>query len=132
MSEVQQYEKSCGAVVFRAAEGVVQYLLVRGHEGFWGFPKGHVEAGESEQATALREIREETGLDVALVDGFRTTNAHTLAREGKLNTIKQNVYFLAQCPRQTPSRRKARSPGSPLWTMPRRWLSFSSKAIAGS
>ena len=104
MSEAKRYEKSCGAVVFRAEEGEIKYLLVRGHEGFWGFPKGHVEPGESERETALREIREETGLNVALVDGFRTTDAHTLAREGKPNTIKQNVYFLAKYARQTPVR----------------------------
>jgi len=45
---------------------------------------------------ALREIKEETGLDVAFMEGFRVTDEHNLAREGCPNTIKQTVYFLAE------------------------------------
>ena len=87
-------EKSCGAVVFcRTAQGV-RYLLVRGHGGFWSFPKGHMEAGETERETTLREIREETGLTVRLLDGFRTADRHSLAREGFPDRIKETVYFL--------------------------------------
>ena len=56
-----------------------------------------MEAGETEQETALREIKEETGLTVTLVDGFRVIDEHNLAREGRPNTIKQTVYFLAKC-----------------------------------
>ena len=57
------YEKSCGAVVFRKYHGNIELLLIK-HVvgGHWSFPKGHVEAGESERQTALREVREETGL----------------------------------------------------------------------
>lgn len=107
MSEMKQYEKSCGAVVFTMAPEGTKYLLVRSLEGFWGFPKGHMELGETELETALREIKEETGLDVRLLDGFRTTDEHTLAREGHPERIKQIVYFLAAydhqefCPQET-------------------------------
>ena len=71
------------------------------HGGYWVFPKGHVEAGESEHETALREVKEETGLDVTLVDGFREKDEHNLAREGRPNTIKQTIYFLANYENQT-------------------------------
>lgn len=96
MSEELFYEKSCGAVVYCQKDNDIKYLLVCEHSGFWVFPKGHMEAGESEQETALREIKEETGLDVALVDGFWTKDEHNLAREGRPNTIKQTIYFLAE------------------------------------
>ena len=88
------WEKSCGAVVFTRENGQVKYLLVANLEGIYGFPKGHVEAGETETATALREVREETGLTVRLIDGFRTTDEHAIPQ--KADTMKQVVYFLGE------------------------------------
>ena len=44
----------------------------------------------------MREVKEETGLDVTFVDGFRVKDEHNLAREGRPNTIKQTIYFLAK------------------------------------
>ena len=69
-----RHEKSCGAVVFTMVGDTLKYLLVHSVNGFWGFPKGHVEAGESEYDTAKREIREETGVNVTFIDGFRATD----------------------------------------------------------
>lgn len=102
MSEELRYEKSCGAIVYCQKEDGIKYLLVREHNGFWVFPKGHVEEGESEHETALREVKEETGLDVTFIDGFQVKNEHNLAREGRPNTIKRNVYFLAKYENQEP------------------------------
>ena len=89
-------EKSCGAVVFTREGGTIKFVIIRSLEGFYGYPKGHMEAGESEEQTALREIREETGLDVSLLEGFRTEDAHALVREGRPDVTKQIVYFLAE------------------------------------
>lgn len=88
------WEKSCGAVVFTKLNGQVKYLLVANLEGIYGFPKGHVEEGETETDTALREVREETGLTVRLIDGFRTTDEHAIPQ--KADTMKQVVYFLGE------------------------------------
>ena len=90
-------EHSCGAVVFREDNGERKYLLICGGAGFWGFPKGHIEEGETEEETALREIWEETGCEVCILDGFRTEDAHALEREGKPDTIKFITYFIASC-----------------------------------
>ena len=40
-------EKSCGAIVYRKQEGVIQFLLIHQTLGHWTFPKGHVEDGET-------------------------------------------------------------------------------------
>ena len=62
-----QRETSAGGVVYRLAEGEPLFLLIRDSYANWGFPKGHLEAGERADEAALREVREETGLrDVQL------------------------------------------------------------------
>ena len=88
------HEKSCGGVVFTRHEREIQYLIIRNIGGNCGFPKGHTEAGETEQETALREIREEVGLRVSLIDGFRAEDTYLL--HGKPGVEKQVVYFLAE------------------------------------
>ena len=89
-----QYEKSCGAVVFTRVDGEIRYVLAQNLEGYYGFPKGHMEPGETEVETALREIREEVGLSPRLIDGFRTCDEHPIPK--KPGVIKQVVYFLAE------------------------------------
>lgn len=92
-------EKACGAIIFTKVGNERKYVILRGigvYRKYCGFPKGHVEAGETERETALREVKEETGLDVVLYDDFRTVDEHALAREGRPNDKKTNVYFLAE------------------------------------
>jgi len=84
-------EKSCGAIVYRKQAGKLQLLILRHRMGgHWSFPKGHVEDGETEVETALREVKEETGLTIELYDGFREQVSYS-PRPG----IKKDVvYFL--------------------------------------
>ena len=88
------YEKSCGAVVFTRINNEIKYLLIRSLTGVYGFPKGHVEDGETEEETALREVREEVGLEVKLILGFRSEDEYLLP--GKRDTLKRVVYFLGE------------------------------------
>ena len=85
-------EKSCGALVYRLLDDNRTQLLLLKHRygGHWSFPKGHVERGENEVQTALREIKEETGLSVDLQNGFRECVSYS----PKPNVKKQVVYFL--------------------------------------
>ncbi len=91
------YEKSCGAVVFRNgidAEGNdTKYVLMIKHTAHsrHSFPKGHVEPGESEIMTAQREVFEETGIHIRIVDKFRQT-VHYSPRPNVKKTV---VYFVA-------------------------------------
>jgi len=56
-------EVSAGGIVFRRdAAGVLRFLLIKDSYGNWGFPKGHLEDGESPADAAFRETEEETGL----------------------------------------------------------------------
>lgn len=92
-----RYEKSCGAVIYRQANGLREYLLVQnkkpGAKGHWGFPKGHTEEGETEEETARREILEETGLSVDdFVKGFRVVTHYSPAPDVE----KDVVYFLCE------------------------------------
>ncbi len=87
-------EKSCGAVVFTRENGEIRYVLVRQRSGQYSFPKGHVERGESEKQTALREIWEETGLHPEILEGFRDVETYELPK--KPGCVKGVVYFLAE------------------------------------
>ena len=91
------YEYSCGAVVFTRINGEPHYGLVRAKNqpmGCHGFPKGHMEAGETEEQTALREIYEEVGLRVRLLPGFRAVTEYALPYPP--DTRKRVVFFLAE------------------------------------
>ena len=79
--------------MFRKNEGAYDLVLLR-HQcgGHWSFPKGHVEQGENERQTALREVREETGLTIRLLEGFRESVEYF----PKPGVRKQVVYFLGK------------------------------------
>ncbi len=85
-------EKSCGAVVYRETEDGYLFLLEKMKLGHTSLPKGHMEAGESEADTALREIREETNLEVALDTGFRQVISYS-PRAGHRKDV---VFFVAK------------------------------------
>ncbi len=88
------YEVSSGAVVFTREGSGLRYVIVRSLEGYYGFPKGHIEGTETEEEAALREIREETGLSVRLIPGFRTVDEHSIP--GKPGVMKRIIYFLGE------------------------------------
>jgi 8-oxo-dGTP pyrophosphatase MutT (NUDIX family) len=56
-------ERSAGGVVVRLLDGAPHILLIRDPYRKWGLPKGHLEDEEAEADAALREVREETGLE---------------------------------------------------------------------
>ena len=87
------HEKSCGAIVYRKYHGNTEILLIKHlNSGHWSFPKGHVEGDETEEQTAMREIKEETGIDVILDNTFRETVTYS----PKKDTQKIVVYFIAK------------------------------------
>ncbi|MEK7167802.1 MAG: NUDIX domain-containing protein [Patescibacteria group bacterium] len=92
-------EKAAGFIVFRNhPKSGLQYLVLYHRGNYWNFPKGGVEPGESELETALRELKEETGVkDVKVVDGFRQQTQFFF--KGDEGLIKKDfVLYLAQAP----------------------------------
>jgi len=89
-------EVSAGAVVFYRGDAL-EYLLLHYPAGHWDFPKGNVEPGETPEKAALREIKEETGLDVELLLGFREEVEYVYTRERR-RIRKKVIFFLAKAP----------------------------------
>lgn len=85
-------EKSCGAVVWRQGKQGLEILVEYMAKGHVSIPKGHVEPGETEEQTALREIWEETALRVRLDTGFRRVIRYSPAP----GVEKEVVFFLAE------------------------------------
>ncbi|XP_066458761.1 bis(5'-nucleosyl)-tetraphosphatase [asymmetrical] [Eleutherodactylus coqui] len=72
--------RACGLIIFRkilvASVSDIEFLLLQTSYGIhhWTPPKGHVDPGEDDMTTALRETEEEAGLQPSqfhIVDGFR-------------------------------------------------------------
>ena len=91
-------ERSAGAVVFVPSAEGPEYLLLRYGAGYWGFPKGHVEAGETDVQAAQREVMEETGIPVPqqkLLDGFEDDTDYKF-RRGSILVEKDVRFFLIE------------------------------------
>lgn len=100
-------ERSAGAVVFYRDKEGLKYLLLRhepldpriqagGEKEYWNFSKGRIKKGEKSEATALREIREETGLEnLTILPGFKETERYVYAFKGE-KIYKWVVWFLAE------------------------------------
>ena len=85
-------EKSCGVIVFRKGKQTIEFRLIKHSPlvgGHWDFPKGHVEAEETEQETAIREVSEETGLRVRLLEEFREEIRYV----DQINKVNKVVVF---------------------------------------
>ncbi|MDO8473949.1 MAG: NUDIX domain-containing protein [bacterium] len=100
-------EYSAGAVIFRKDPMGTQYLLLHYPSGsktkkeYWDFAKGHLEAGETELVTALREVFEETGLrNVRIVPDFREVIQYYFKAEGR-TVFKTVVFYLGETKEKT-------------------------------
>ncbi|MDP9236151.1 MAG: NUDIX hydrolase [Chloroflexota bacterium] len=90
-------EESAGGVVFRLRDDGgdgFDVVLIRTHEGRWQLPKGWIEDGETPEQAAMREVREEAGVDAELVgalDTIRYTYKSTYDPEPAL--VRKQVHF---------------------------------------
>jgi bis(5'-nucleosidyl)-tetraphosphatase len=98
-------QNAAGVVVYRSAGGERTYLLLRSaltRRPIWEFPKGGVEAGETDAMAAEREMQEETGLregEYVMRDGFREEERYVFTQGGGMARaliVKRVVYFLAE------------------------------------
>ena len=89
------YEKSTGAITYKIEDGKIYYLVIYSKNGFAGFPKGHIEYGETEEETAKREIQEEIGVNVEIKNDFKETINYMI---DDTPAHKEVILFLAQVP----------------------------------
>ena len=82
-------EKSCGCIILNNKN---QILLILQNAGHWGLPKGHVEEGETEEQTAIREVKEETNVDVIVDTNLR----YRMVYNPKADVEKEVIYFIAK------------------------------------
>lgn len=93
------YERSCGAVVYRNIGGMIRFLLIKNkRSAHWGFPKGHVEHGETDHQTAYREVLEETGIRINIHPDFVTKSQYTIQGKVEKNV---NIYLASTADTQT-------------------------------
>lgn len=82
-------EKSCGAIIVNDKK---QVLLVKQTLGHYGFPKGHVEENETEEETAIREVKEETNIDIEITSNKR----FIVSYKTREDVVKDVIYFIAR------------------------------------
>ena len=81
-------EKSCGAIIINEKK----VLVIKQNDGTIGFPKGHMEIGETEVDTAIRETKEETNLDIVINAEKRYEMSYIIERK---KVLKKVVLYLA-------------------------------------
>jgi 8-oxo-dGTP pyrophosphatase MutT (NUDIX family) len=88
-------EKSAGFLIFKKDNNTIKYLFLKS-KGRYDVPKGVQETGESEFEAALRELREETGINEVKVIPLFKKKIEYFYRLGKDNIKKEVTYFLGE------------------------------------
>ncbi len=88
-------EFAAGGVVFRTTPGEIQLLMITDRFGRLTLPKGKLEPGEGSREAALREIREETGIEGMIIADLITTN-YSYLHPLKGQVDKQVDYYLVR------------------------------------
>ncbi len=91
-----EQERSAGGVVVRGDEAIVIVPTRRGAQGqkVLALPKGHVDPGETPDQTALREVREEAGVEATIVEKLGDVR-YFYQRGGKRIFKRVTFYLLA-------------------------------------
>lgn len=92
-------EKKAGGVIIAEKDGEMLIGLVHDVFGYWTLAKGGVEAGETSEAGAIREIKEKTGLDGEIVK-LLGENEYVASHPEKGKILKQVSYYLVRTPYQ--------------------------------
>lgn len=95
IKENVKWSLGCGAVIYHMDKGKPYYLLLK-YPKYWGFVRGKVEPGETEEQTINRETAEEVGIyDLQIFPHSRHVQKYFFRFEG--NLIKREVvYFIAK------------------------------------
>jgi 8-oxo-dGTP pyrophosphatase MutT (NUDIX family) len=91
-------EISAGLVIYNASRDGAKFLLLYHWNGYWNFPKGKLEEGERSFRAALREVKEETGInqkDLRFREYFKVSDTYVFMSEGR-RVHKRVDFYLAE------------------------------------
>lgn len=91
-------EISAGAILYTIINKEINYLIILDFHNNWGFPKGHLEKDETLTQAALREIKEEVGIDVNLDENFKEELIYTMPN----GVEKHSIYYIGRFDDQAP------------------------------
>lgn len=113
----QKRIRAAGALVYtRDDDGDLLVLLIKDRYGAWTLPKGHVEPDEAEEAAAVREIAEETGI-ACTIEGPLARVCYPVLKHGEWRD-KEVTYFLARADHATPEPATAEGISEARWAAP--------------
>lgn len=92
-------EFSAGAILYTQIGNEKYYLVIKDFHNNWGFPKGHLENDESFKDAALREIKEEVGIDAQIITTFKKELVYKMPN----GVEKHSLYYIARYENQTPT-----------------------------
>lgn len=92
-------EQSVGGVIkLRSEEETGEFLLLRNRRGFWGFPQGHKEKGETEIQTLVREVKEETGISDLDIRSYIGKITYSYYKGDGIRSDKEVRFYFATTP----------------------------------
>lgn len=93
-----KYEISAGAVVFYKdpETSTIFYVLLHYGAGHWDLPKGKIENNETPEQAAIREVKEETGLDIQLIKGFEQSYTYFFKEQSQILVQKKVIFFISE------------------------------------
>jgi 8-oxo-dGTP pyrophosphatase MutT (NUDIX family) len=95
-------EISAGFIVYRKTPKELEFLVLYHRGGYWNFPKGKIENEERSFQTAVRELKEETGIsrnEITIIPNFKTAEKFAFWKnEGEKNSrvFKIVIFYLAE------------------------------------
>ena len=93
-------EMSAGAVLYTIIDNKIHYLVSLDFHNNWGFPKGHLEINETPVQAAIREIKEEVGIDAVLDTNFKKELVYIMPN----GVEKHSLYYIGKFINQIPSK----------------------------
>ena len=91
-------EISCGAIVYKKINNKTYFLIIQNiNSKSFGFPKGHLEKDETLKEAAIREVLEETGINIEIISEKHYTSSYKFVAFWNNEEIDKEVHiFLAK------------------------------------